>query len=555
MIRRVFLVYNVMNGIPSIPKIFAFIQARLGSTRYPNKVLNSIPVKGRTLLEHIHSRLKTTLSEEQIVFLIPEEDQSLLEYLKEKSFNYYCGSLNDVRKRFRDASNFYQADVILRLTGDNPFVDTKAIETIIEAWHVAFNQNTKLDLIYYSPLPLGMGIESFSRQALDKSSEIDEQRHLEHVSLHIKENPKDYTILKMPSPFPESIASLRLTFDEELDYQTLLNIYEEAISNSHNEIFGAFEIYNLSLKNPELFNKNQIVEQVRFNLPKPQVHSKRTICIIIGNPREYGSGHWERMTILSIKLVLLGYEVSMQFNSTKITQEFDYFIIDSREDYSDAKFLQPILRIDELSKKRKNLISEEEYFRLGFVDLLPHPDSFGWSAKPQVLLSNFANQSLSNIQILNSSNRIKETNTLLCYAGNLNSECSKSLDDFLISKYSNNKIIRIGGSEPITMKIHYEVRLTKRKWWNYLSKSDYFLSYFGQGLMEAMYLRKKLASYSIGDYHTMLSRHIERIWSVPFLGDCNQEMEFLEFSNSYPIIHNTAHERIIQWLESQSSTV
>jgi hypothetical protein len=73
--------------------------------------------------------------------------------------------------------------------------------------------------------------------------------------------------------------------------------------------------------------------------------------------------------------------------------------------------------------------------------------------------------------------------------------------------------------------------------------------------MEAMYLRKKLASYSIGDYHTMLSRHIEDIWSVPFLGDCNQEMEFREFSNSYPIIYNTAHERIIQWLESQSYTV
>lgn len=544
-----------MNGTPSIPKIFAFIQARLGSTRYPNKVLNSIPVKGMTLLEHIHTRLKAILTEEQIVFLIPEEDQSLLEYLKEKSFNYYCGSLDDVRKRFRDASKFYQADIILRLTGDNPFVDTKAIETIIEAWHVAFNQNTKLDLIYYSPLPLGMGIESFSRRALDKSSDIDEQRHLEHVSLHIKENPKDYTILKLPSPFPESIVSLRLTFDEELDYQTLLDIYDEVQSNTQNELFGAFEIYNLSLKNPDLFKKNQIVEQVRFNLPKPQIESKKSICIIIGNPKEYGSGHWERMTILSVRLVLLGYEVSMQFNSTKISQGFDYFIIDSREDYYDAKFKQPILRIDELSQNRKNLISLEECFKLGFIDLLPHPDSFGWSSKPEVLLSNFANQSLSNIQNTIPSNTINSNNIILCYAGNLNSENSKRLDNFLLSKYSNNTIIRIGGSEPITMKINYEARLTKRNWWKYLSQSDYFLSYFGQGLMEAMYLRKKLASYSIGDYHTMLSRHIEDIWSVPFLGDCNQEMEFREFSNSYPIIYNTAHERIIQWLESQSYTV
>ena len=71
--------------------------------------------------------------------------------------------------------------------------------------------------------------------------------------------------------------------------------------------------------------------------------------------------------------------------------------------------------------------------------------------------------------------------------------------------------------------------------------------------MEAMYLRKKLASYSMGDYHSMLSKHLKDIWSVPFLGDVNKQLEFEEFTNVYPILKNTAHKRIVQWLETHSS--
>lgn len=546
-----------MNGTLSIPKIFAFIQARLGSTRYPNKILKQIPQNGMTLLEHIHSRLNQVLEKEQIIFLIPSEDHFLKEYLQERSFLYFEGDLNNVRKRYIDAATYFQANVILRLTGDNPFVDTKAIETIVEAWKLSYYFNKKIDLMYYSPLPLGMGIESFSKEALENNSYIMEERHFEHVSLHIKENPKDFNIIKLPSPFPETIGNLRLTFDEELDYETLLEIYNESITIFNNKNFGAYEISYLVNRKPELFLKNQKVQQVKFNLPKPEFHQNKSILIIIGNPISHGSGHWERMTILSTQLVILGYTVHMHFNSEKISEGYDFYIIDSREDFQNEKFQSPMLRIDELSNDRKIFKSKQGLSDNGFLDLLPHPDSFGWEEEPEILISHIADEVLKEIQINEKKTKIQngifQNKTILCYAGSLDKILSSRLDAFLLNNFSDYKIIRIGGYQSDSIHIHYESRITKKLWWNFLMHADLFLSYFGQGLMEAMYLRKKLASYSMGDYHSMLSKHLKDIWSVPFLGDVSKQLEFEEFTNLYPILKNTAHKRIVQWLEAHSS--
>lgn len=99
-----------MSGILSTRDCFAFIQARLGSTRLPKKILKSIPEESNTsVLDHIHSRLSTIFPKEQIVFLVPEGDYELFDYLNLRNYQSFVGSEKDVRDRFRKASRKFDA--------------------------------------------------------------------------------------------------------------------------------------------------------------------------------------------------------------------------------------------------------------------------------------------------------------------------------------------------------------------------------------------------------------------------------------------------------------
>ncbi len=91
-----------MSGIRSTHDSFAFIQARLGSTRFPKKILKTIPEESETtFLDHIHLRLSSVFEFQQIVFLIPETDLESIQFLKSRGYLYFTGSELDVRDRFR----------------------------------------------------------------------------------------------------------------------------------------------------------------------------------------------------------------------------------------------------------------------------------------------------------------------------------------------------------------------------------------------------------------------------------------------------------------------
>ncbi|WP_004471543.1 cytidylyltransferase domain-containing protein [Leptospira santarosai] len=491
-----------MSGIRSTPNIYAFIQARTSSTRLPGKVLRELPPNsGKTLIDRIQDRIRVVLPEERIVYLIPEEDKDLRSFLEYRKYRFFFGDLLDVRQRYISAANFFKADAILRLTGDNPFYDTLHLDQLLQAF-----QFTKPDLAYVTGLPLGMGGEIFTRKALEWSPQVLEERHKEHVSLSIKENPDRFQIVKLSSLLTEKeqevSPKLRLTVDESKDFETVSQIFN--LLYDRNPFFGAKECIQLFESDPNVFAGNQDVEQIRFRSRPVEETNRPFVGVLVGDPKQFGSGHFERSRILFALLSAASYK-TIWLEVFPADGELDLLVVDSRDipipEYSKTR----ILLLDHFGPDRK---------KYGHYDLLPHPTISNRFSLDRILIS----PGLLNTDPISNS-------FLLCYAGSLDS--SKELDCFLLSLLSKDKnlsrIVRVGGTPPVESSIEFIPRVSQFQFRNLLASCFGFVGYFGQSLFEAIFLRKKVCSYSISPTHSSLAHLCEKTFGIPFAGELGSD--------------------------------
>lgn len=143
----------------------------------------------------------------------------------------------------------------------------------------------------------------------------------------------------------------------------------------------------------------------------------------------------------------------------------------------------------------------------------------------------------------------------MIYAGSLSKEESFSLDEYvtnvLAPHWKIDSILRIGGAKPEKQNIRFHERLTKWEYYSALSESEGFISYFGQSMMEALYLEKKLAIFGMTEIHKELGEFFERQTKVPYLGEPENWIQTQKEPS--PEKHNlirNAQNKILQWLHS-----
>ena len=114
------------------PRVVAVIQARLGSKRFPRKVLSI--VNGATSLEILFSRLQSAKSIDQIVLAIPLGSENDELFLEATRMNIACfrGNETDVLDRFYHAAKSYSPDYVVRITADCPMVDPSIIDQVVD---------------------------------------------------------------------------------------------------------------------------------------------------------------------------------------------------------------------------------------------------------------------------------------------------------------------------------------------------------------------------------------------------------------------------------------
>lgn len=168
-------------------RTIAIIQARLGSQRFPEKMLADLG--GHTLLEWVVTRVRrSTLVDRTVVATTLEPlDDRLVAECRRLGVDVKRGSTNDVLGRFVSALEGESADVVVRVCADNPFIDPGCIDQVIREFRAsgadyAFNHRPFGECDYAD----GFGAEVVSRRLLEQmhASQLTE-RHREHVTLAI----------------------------------------------------------------------------------------------------------------------------------------------------------------------------------------------------------------------------------------------------------------------------------------------------------------------------------------------------------------------------------
>ncbi len=234
-------------------KINAIIQARMGSTRLPGKVL--MEIEGTPILYHIIRRLKAINGVDHVIVAtsIKEDDDAIAEFCHKNGIPCVRGSEENVLDRFGLAAKGYPADIYIRATGDNPMIDIKLIEEML-----AFFYEKNLTYTCYKKYPIGSGVEIFTHKALAEALENAEKPYeLEHVTPYMYLNMRSGNVQFYVSAVDDS--NIRMTVDTENDLQFARALFEKLYKK--NMYFGIAEIKELLEQEPILKEINANVHQ------------------------------------------------------------------------------------------------------------------------------------------------------------------------------------------------------------------------------------------------------------------------------------------------------
>jgi spore coat polysaccharide biosynthesis protein SpsF len=205
-------------------KVVAIIQARMGSSRLPGKVLKK--VLNKTLLDYQLERVKRANLIDEIVIAttLNQIDDDIVQFSESMSIPYYRGSEQDVLSRYYQAAVLFDADVIVRLTADCPLIDPQIIDRTIGEYlsdqTLDYASNT-IERTY----PRGMDTEVFSFALLEKlNKEATSALNREHVTSYISEHPSLFRIRQVKDS--KNVSRLRLTVDTPKDFLIISQIIE-----------------------------------------------------------------------------------------------------------------------------------------------------------------------------------------------------------------------------------------------------------------------------------------------------------------------------------------
>ena len=234
--------------------VVAIIQARKGSTRFPDKILSQI--NGMSLLEILLQRLKKSKMIDKIVVAIPnnKENRILNEYVISNEVSVFEGDEENLLDRFYKASLKFNASTIVRITSDCPLIDYEIIDKVINLYNkesAEFASNTNPPTF-----PDGMDVEVCSFNALQTAwKNASSSFHKEHVMPYIIES-KNFKTVNLANRV--DLSDLRLTVDEKEDLTVIKNIFNHFRSNVN---FSLQDIITLYEKNPELFLENKHIKR------------------------------------------------------------------------------------------------------------------------------------------------------------------------------------------------------------------------------------------------------------------------------------------------------
>lgn len=231
-------------------KVVAIVQARMGSTRLPNKVMK--PVGGIPMIELLLARLSKANEVNQVVVAtsVDECNKPLVTHVRKLGYACEQGSEHDVLDRFVQAGRAHRADVVVRITGDCPLVDPGLVDEVIRRFNAA-------GVEYFSNVnpptyPDGLDIEVCAFAALDRASrETKRPFDREHVTPYLREPGRFKTAAMQHS---QDLSALRWTVDEPADFAVIEKVFQHFHPRTD---FTWGEVLSLQQQRPDMFSINE----------------------------------------------------------------------------------------------------------------------------------------------------------------------------------------------------------------------------------------------------------------------------------------------------------
>ena len=245
-------------------RVIGLIAARMKSSRLKNKAI--LDLNGKPMILQLLSRLRSARRLDDIVLCTSThpDDEILLEIALENGFKSFAGSEDDVMDRFIKAGEREKADIVVRITGDNPLTDPEIIDTMVGKHVSSGSDYTRTD-----NLPFGVTAEVISFSALKKAFQMAENSsNSEYMTYYFLDNTDVFKIGRLAARKEISRANYRLTVDYPEDYELMKRIFEHFTNEEH---LSLVDIVNYLDMNPSIANINANVKQITVN---PSIYGK-----------------------------------------------------------------------------------------------------------------------------------------------------------------------------------------------------------------------------------------------------------------------------------------
>lgn len=241
--------------IPVNTAAVAIIQARMGSTRLPRKVLMNI--SGKPMLSRVVERARRArlLNDVVVATTINASDDSIAQLCELNGWTLFRGPEDDVLDRYFRAAQIHKADPIVRITSDCPLVDPDVVDMVIKVF-----LDDKLDYVSNnfprSSFPIGLDVEVVRFSALEKAWKEDlNPQWREHVTLYIRRHPELFRLNGIVCE--EDYSAMRWTVDTQDDLEFVRTVY----SHFNDDRFSWREVLSALQMHPQWLDTNRHVRQ------------------------------------------------------------------------------------------------------------------------------------------------------------------------------------------------------------------------------------------------------------------------------------------------------
>lgn len=202
----------------------AIVQARMGSTRLPGKVM--LPLIGEPVLTHVMRRASRarTLDEVVVATTTLTDDDAIVALAEGEGWPVVRGGETDLLDRYLTAARAHDAAVVVRITSDCPLVDPDVIDSTVDAFRAA-NVDYASNTLEPPTYPRGLDVEVIARAALERAGREDaDPAWREHATPYLYRHPELFRLLRVPAD--RTYTDHRWSLDTPEDYLLIGRIYE-----------------------------------------------------------------------------------------------------------------------------------------------------------------------------------------------------------------------------------------------------------------------------------------------------------------------------------------